>query len=436
MSVNVDEDGGKGESGKKLGRAVDTTPLTVHDSLHRESSVSLRRVVLHVRQQYQQLSTKELAFISWLLLLLYASSAILFFGQNFWMWSFKRGNPRYVGLILPSACWAVMFVTPLVVYQARQGYRWKDLAHLVLNRRFAVMLVAIGFLDSLGGLTSIYSVMNVPVLLQTVLTSSGPIWTYVVSFVAYPTSVRRFNPLMVVVLLLIAGSVALALVPQLDVKNDVDLQAGWVVIFLLSVIFPPTYNVIQGRFLSEFTPTAASAAHGKLVLLAVDTSLQLLFTLLYFPLDAVPWFGSSGTLQGSWDGMVEGIKCIGSCQDNLIYFVMYVFGFWLNHVVFAYLNYYSPTVGSLLSQLSSPINSFLLILFPAWNVFGAPVSLRYNVGCFVMLTCSMVVYIVWHIGTEGEAGAQLDDRRRECDVPPLPVGDGDDDYDVDGKVEC
>ncbi len=360
------------------------------------SSMSVVEVCRHVLAEWKLLSRREAVGIGLLMVLLYVSSAMQIFGQNFWMWSFTKGNPNYVAMVVPAAIWAVCFATPLLVYQMHTKIGLVPL--LQSSRRPIALLALIGLLDSLGGLTSIYSVVHVPVLLQTVFYAVGPVWTYGVSCMVYPASVRPVNRWIVLVVLLIAGSVVLALMPQLDAKNGVDLKAGWVVVFFVSAILPPTYNVVQGRFLSELS-SAASPIQAKLVLLAGDTSFQLFFTIFYFPLDATPWFGSSPSLAESWSGMVEAFKCIAECENNVGYLLLYAAGFWLNHVVFAFLNLYSPTVGALLAQLCTPINTFLLVMFPAWNVYGAPVSVPYNLGCFVLLLVSIVTYGVWHIGT-------------------------------------
>jgi hypothetical protein len=317
------------------------------------------------------------------------------FGQNFWMWSFAKGKPNFVAMLVPAVAWAALFMLPLTVYQWRQQQSPGALLQ-ALPKGSVLRLAVIGLLDSLGGLTSIYSVMHVPVLLQTILYSIGPLWTYLVASVAYPASVRPLNRWLALVVVCAGGAIALAAVPQMNQGGGSNLNVAWIGIFLLTCILPPTYNVVQGRFLADFQ---GSPAQGKLVVLAGDCAFQVLFTLCYFPLDAVPWFGSSRSLADSWTGTADALSCISSCENNASYMIIYIVGFWVNHVVFAYLNVYSPTIGALLSQLSGPINTFLLAVFPAWNIYGAPVALGYAMGSFALLTLAVATYSVWHIGT-------------------------------------
>lgn len=136
----------------------------------------------------------------------------------------------------------------------------------------------------------------------------------------------------------------------------------------------------------------------KYIAVAGDTITQVFFTCAYFPLDAAPEFGASRTLAGSWTGFVDATHNIFNADPtdwNKYYCLMYIVGFWLSKVTSTYLNFYSPTIGAVCGLLTQPVNTFLLLLFPSWNVFGAPASLPYAAGCFVLLLLSMIGFIVW-----------------------------------------
>ncbi|KEG12083.1 hypothetical protein DQ04_02021090 [Trypanosoma grayi] len=94
--------------------------------------------------------------------------------------------------------------------------------------------------------------------------------------------------------------------------------------------------------------------------------------------------------------LIASVKCIGTCPNNAMYMVLYILGFWIRHIVFAYMNSYSPIVAAVTSQMTQPINTFLLLIIPSWNIYGAKAEWYYTLGCFFFLLISTVVFVCWH----------------------------------------
>ena len=118
---------------------------------------------------------------------------------------------------------------------------------------------------------------------------------------------------------------------------------------------------------------------------------------------AIPWFGSSANLSSLGSTLVEGWKCtVGiapGCSDSWIYFALFNFTFVLSTVGNTFLNYYSPAMTSMISQLSSPVTALTLIIIPAWNVTGKKINIPESLVAVVLITIGSLCYTVWEEST-------------------------------------
>ncbi|ORC89434.1 uncharacterized protein TM35_000122090 [Trypanosoma theileri] len=370
----------------------------------------MAQVIGWVRRKVNNLSMtkQEIGTATVLVVLLYVSSAMMFFGMNFWLWSFEKGLKRsYTSILIPSLGWALLFFLSGFVHRLVQRYHGRPENFFFWVCHEGVMLLfLIGLFDSLTGLFGMYAAVHVPVLLQSALISTGPIWTYLLASFLYPESQPSFSPLLLVVIACTAGGVALAMIPQAKNHNkNTYFSPPWIVIFLCATALFPLYNVLQGRFLHKFSE-CCSPFTAKIVMLTVETIVQLFLTIMYFPLDSLPFFGKCDSIQESWDMLLSSVRCIGTCPNNAGYMLVYVLGFWIRHLVFAYMNSYSPIVAAVTSQLTQPINTFLLLLIPSWNVYGAAASWYYTMGCFFLLLVSTIVFVSWHLFNQQRRDAQ------------------------------
>ncbi|PBJ75208.1 hypothetical protein BCY84_03813 [Trypanosoma cruzi cruzi] len=354
-----------------------------------------------LRERFAHLSMtkKEILIATVLVFLLYVSSIMMFFGMNFWLWSFKKGIKRsYATIFLPSTGWLFLFVVSTIVLRI---ISWKNGRNenffFWYSRKGFILLLLIGLFDSLTGLLSLYSAVHVPVILQSALISTGPIWTYILAWILYPESQPKFSPILLLVVAFTAGGVTLAVMPQTQSQNKKKyFSPSWIVIFLIGTFLYPLYNVLQGRFLNEFRGSC-SPFTSKIVMLTCETFLVFFFTLTYFPIDASPFFGKCDSLQESWDMFISSLNCVAGCPNNAIYMTVYILGFWIRHIVFAYMNGYSPVVAAVASQMTQPINTFILLIIPSWNVYGAKTVWYYTLGCFLLLLMSTIIFFVWHV---------------------------------------
>jgi hypothetical protein len=133
----------------------------------------------------------------------------------------------------------------------------------------------------------------------------------------------------------------------------------------------------------------------KLVMLAADTTIQALMAFCLMPMDALPWFGGSDSIQKVWENLDQGVDCVLHCPRNLRYCVLYSMGFVLVYIAAAYLNRYSVTLCSMVSQLSGPITALVLIAFPSLNMTGDAAPWYVSVFAVLLLSCGTVIYVYW-----------------------------------------
>lgn len=336
-----------------------------------------------------------------LVLALYVGSVMMFFGMNFWLWSFASGIQRsYTTILIPSCLWCALFLATCGLDAVYSWFRYRKLGDFFFwaTRKGILLLFLIGLFDSLTGLTGMYAAIHVSQILQSALISTGPIWTFLLAYILYPSSQPRFHPFLIVVVVLTVAGVTLAMIPQILDKDSPKkyFSLPWTIIYLAATALFPLYNVLQGRFLHDFQDHCTPFTR-KMVMLAMETSIQLLLTIGYFPVDFSPFYGRCSSAKESWDNLVASLKCISSCPKNAWYMMVYVLGFWIRHVVFAYLNTYSPSVAAVTSMLTQPINAFILLAVPSWNVYGSKKDWRYTLGCFFCLLLAMLAFILWHL---------------------------------------
>ncbi|EPY18200.1 hypothetical protein STCU_10123 [Strigomonas culicis] len=157
---------------------------------------------------------------------------------------------------------------------------------------------------------------------------------------------------------------------------------------------------------------AAAAAHAsfhygndttvKLVMLTVETMLQSLITFALLPVDALPWFGTSTSVEAAWGNFMAGLDCLLHCPMNFICCCLYSSGFVLVYLAAAYLNQYSVTLCSMVSQLGGPITAILLLVFPVLNVTGDMAPWYWSALAIVAMIFGTFIYVLWDHQTEKE----------------------------------
>ena len=371
------------------------------------------------RKRYALLTTAEKVFSVGLVCCLWTSQAFSFFGMNFWIHHFKQ-NPlahsNFVSIWVPALLWCIFYLVPSTIYRCCVLPRGEDWS-FVFSRKSLGLLCVIGLADSLGGLTSLYSAKWTPIFLQPMLGSTVPIWTFLLTKVFYKERARPFTVYPAVAFLLVAVGILTSAYRQFEhiELNHLTSRICWSLIFLVGIVIQPVYGVLQGRYVHEYKDQSSSIASTRMIVLVGDTSWQLLFTTLYFPLDAVPWFGSAPySIDASWTGFTQALDCILQCEYNAIYMLMYVGGFYVSHIIGVVMNHYSPTLYAVVQLVSIPMNALLIVVFPVLRVSGVSGEWYLDFICLLCVILSCALFVVWE-----ESIRYMDSMQREAALLPL-----------------
>ncbi|KAG8347294.1 hypothetical protein ERJ75_001521900 [Trypanosoma vivax] len=137
----------------------------------------------------------------------------------------------------------------------------------------------------------------------------------------------------------------------------------------------------------------------KVVLLFFGIVVQALVTFACVPVGAIPWFGGFDSVADAWRTFVATFNIIFESWENVRYGVVYTIGFFMSFLGCAYLNERSPTLASVVMQMAGPITSLVLIIAPAWDVFGEHGILGHKIGGVIMLLLAGCAYHVWEVTT-------------------------------------
>jgi len=354
------------------------------------------------------------------------TQGIMAISLNFWLYHFTLQtnpplNPGYASCVIPAMLWAVMNFVPAVLYFSWTGEPWR--AAFKNPKRTIMLLLAIGTVDALGGLTAVYAIPHVSTFIQFVLFSFGCVITFFLTKLFLPSMALPCSVPVAVTFVLVAVGASVAAIPQLPSLYEQPTNIAWLFIFVLSVILPNLYGVLLARFMDQYgfathvssSPNAPqpslddkapveeskksekqlSSFGVKLIMLSGDAITQAFVTVIFFPVDDLPWFGENpGDFSESWRQLKLSVDCILHCPDNATYMMLYVDGFWASHYFAAYMNAYSPTLGAFVFQISTPLLILLLILKPSWAVFGNTTTWEYAVPCLVCLLVAAVMFFV------------------------------------------
>lgn len=133
----------------------------------------------------------------------------------------------------------------------------------------------------------------------------------------------------------------------------------------------------------------------KMVLLVVGMLFQLLVSFLAFPVDAIPWFGTSDSALHAWEGFRNSIDFIFASWFHVRYGLLLTLGFAMSFIGCTYLNEHSPTLASVVLQLAGPITSLTIIIIPQWNVYQDSSSVGHKVGGVILLLVAALLYHLW-----------------------------------------
>jgi MFS family permease len=145
----------------------------------------------------------------------------------------------------------------------------------------------------------------------------------------------------------------------------------------------------------EWASQTVDSNAAKVILLLIGLLFQLLVSFVLFPVDAIPWFGTSGSAQEAWDGFRNSVDFIFSSWVNVRFGLLYSLGYAMSFIGCTYLNEHSPTLASVVLQLAGPITSLVLIIIPQWNLYKSSNSVGQQVGGVILLLVAALLYHLW-----------------------------------------
>ncbi|ESL07226.1 hypothetical protein TRSC58_05090 [Trypanosoma rangeli SC58] len=143
----------------------------------------------------------------------------------------------------------------------------------------------------------------------------------------------------------------------------------------------------------------------KLVMLTCGTNIQFVLVMLALPMDALPWWGGSHSVQDAWTNFSDGLWYIFHSENTFIYCMVYTVGFVFTYIGSAYLNQHSVTLCSMIGQLSSPFTALILIIVPKWDLEKGYTPWYISLMAIILLCVGSFVYTLWEEKTEQEKEA-------------------------------
>lgn len=131
------------------------------------------------------------------------------------------------------------------------------------------------------------------------------------------------------------------------------------------------------------------------MLIYVGITFQTIFSLLQFPADAIPWYGTSLSALAAWHGFCKSFNFTFDNWRVIQYGLLNALGFAMSFIGCTFLNENSPTLASVVLQLAGPVTSLILIIHPQWNVFGQINYVGYKLGGVILLIIAGLFYHFW-----------------------------------------
>lgn len=152
----------------------------------------------------------------------------------------------------------------------------------------------------------------------------------------------------------------------------------------------------------------------KLWMLVGDTTVQFLQTVILLPADAIPWWGGSSSVADAGQNLGNGLVSFFTYRKNFLYGALYSAGFIFTYIGSAYLNHYSVTLCSMVTEIASPLTALLLLIAPAINLSGSETPLGYSLPAVFVLMIGTILYTLWDYSTESQKKKNEFDLKYRC----------------------
>ena len=400
---------------------------------------SLQLSIARFVESVRELSASQLLLVGVCVILVVGGNAGQLISLNIWVNHFPTEiSPPYPILTISATTIATAFTVSLIVRLALFGGNCRFL----LCWKGLLLSLAIGCCNSLNGVLLVYATQPTPEILQALLLTTQVFWTLVSSKILLRDERSLFHVLVFLSFALSAGGIILGASPTFDGTDMTTDVKYWSLIFAASMIPGALYNVFASMYMRSFTkPKQPAASHYskeplmlgyaadqehedsrsddttvKLVMLSVTGFSQVMWMFVLFPLDSATWFGPQKDLEASKQNLDAGWKCVfGSCSSVYLYYLLFNGSYLCNYLGSAYLNHYSATLNSMVTQLSSPVAALLLIAVPSWNVQKEPVKAGISIAAAFMIIAGSLLYSAWEHTTRAAAERLVKERASSDD---------------------
>eukprot|EP00796_Vickermania_ingenoplastis_P008565 gene8565-6006_t len=444
---------------------------------------SMKQVFMDFMRYIGRMGPLQILWLLFLSMLVIAGQGMQLIFLNYWLREYPPGKApgNYTTFFISSLIFSIFFIVWLLGYLVVM--RPKNLSFM-RDLRGLGLLVAIGTMDTVNSYLAIYSANKASEVLEAVFSSLTPPLTAGVSRLILRERRRILNPWFLSSMALVIGGVLLASGYDMAQSSAAGQSAWWTVIFFLSVPPNVFLNCWQAKYMIIFTkdksfesqvireevksaaavaaapdPAAPAPVEGhdkamyesepcpsceesealagyrvrypkrqqsndtlvKLWMLVGDTTVQFLQTVALLPADAIPWWGGSPTVEAAGTNLGEGIEAFFTYRKNFLFGFLYSLGFIFTYIGSAYLNHYSVTLCSMVTEISSPLTALLLLIVPAINLSGSNTPLAYSLPAIALLLLGTILYTLWDYSTEAlKAAAELDLKRAYVATEVVP----------------
>lgn len=398
------------------------------------------REFLHIDaffETLQRLTWKELLLICVAVLMVISGNAGQLIVLNLWVAHMGDIPPPQTPLsilTISSSTMAVFFISAILI---RAAFSWNSISfRFLFTVKGLVLSVIIGMCNALNGVLLVYATPATSEILQALLLCTQVFWTLAGAklLLRDPRSILNF--LVIGSFLCVAGGIVLGASPTFDQSSPTTSSTKWwTLIFAASMIPGALYNVFASMYMRAFTEEdpaeeqrpvedaypllvnqqaepgkphdRSDSTTVKLTMLATTGLSQMLWMFAFMPLNAVPWFGPSSNVAETREMLKDGWSCVfqgtHGCSRAYVYYILFNVSYFVNYLGSAYLNHFSATLNSMVTQLSSPIAAIVLLAAPSLNVGSQAVEVGPSVGAILLLMLGSSVFTLWEQGTRKAA---------------------------------
>lgn len=325
------------------------------------------------------------------------------------LWS-KAVNPYFILLWAAFMFSLVFFIFERILYLNNTGNR-PDV------RNYLWTLIGIGVLDALNGLFVVFSgiASRTPPVLQALLTNSTILFSIPLTkwLIITKKHINYWHWKPITALGLLFTGITISIIPEIMLivngkSKFMNENAGmfYTVLFLIGDGFGAAYNVLQERYMmyrkmeEKNVNVTLSKNYERAFVLFWGCSFQFLTMFLFFPLDAIPHFGTSNSIGHVFISLKDSFLCnLGIHTDvdcpamTYLLGILFIVGYLISYVGTLLLNEESANFAMFAGTLAIPISIIFMKFIPELAKYGADQTPYWSVIPSVI--CITIGVILW-----------------------------------------